>query len=124
MYYPTVVKKIALNNGQPFHLAAWVKIGNTPIIGVNSERCSCKFHRVHQDGTSGYHLHAEMDLLRQLDPAWKIKEINVVRFHKNGKPTMAMPCKFCKKFLLDFGIVRVNYSDWNGNMSKVYLNQD
>ncbi len=123
MYYPSVVKELAMNNGQPFHLAAWVKVGNSYIVGVNSDRCSSKFHRYHNDGTSGFHLHAEMDLLRQLDPDRGTKEINVVRFHKNGKATMAMPCKFCRKFLLDYGVIRVNYSDWNGNMKKVYLNQ-
>jgi cytidine deaminase len=123
VYYPSIVKKLAMNNDQPFHLAAWVKIGNQYIVGVNSTRCSCKFHRIHPDGTSGFHLHAEMDLLRKLNYPSDVKEINVVRFHKDGRPTMAMPCKYCRKFLLDHGVVRVNYSDWDGNMRKVYLNQ-
>lgn len=113
VYYPSKAKEIALNNEQPYHLVAWAKKGTSVVFGTNTVRCSAKFERTHPDGTKGYHLHAEMDLIRKFKPG-DVSEINVVRFSKEGKLTMAKPCEYCQRYLKDYGIKKVRYTDWNG----------
>ena len=114
MYYVNKLKKIALKNNNDFHVIAWTKIGSSIITGVNTGRCSLKFSREYPDGTLGYHLHAEMDLLRKLRKN-SVNKIYVARFTKGGKLTMAKPCKYCEKYLRDFNIKKVYYSNWDGN---------
>jgi hypothetical protein len=123
VYYPPIVKQIAMNNNQPFHLAAWTRIGTSWITGTNSGRCSSKFRRVHPDGTLGFHLHAEMDLIRKFEPG-TLREISVARFTKDGNITMSMPCKYCKQFLREHGVKKVRYTDWNGEWSILDLTKD
>ncbi len=113
MYYLNKAKKIALNNEQQYHLVAWARKGTSIVFGTNTERCSVKFGRTHPDGTKGYHLHAEMDLIRKFKPG-DISEISVVRFSKSGELTMSMPCKYCQRYLKIYGVKRVRYTDWNG----------
>ena len=114
MYYPAKAREVALNNNQPFHLAAWTKRGNSIVFGTNSERCSTKFKRIHPDGTKGFHLHAEMDLIRRFKRG-TVKEISVIRFSKSGEVTMSKPCCFCQKLLRQHGVKRVRYTDWDGS---------
>ena len=114
MYYLNKARDIALSNSQQYHLVAWSKKGTSIIFGTNTIRCSAKFGRTHPDGTKGYHLHAEMDLIRKFKPG-EVSEINVVRFLKDGSLTMAMPCKYCQKYLKQYGVKKVRYTDWNGN---------
>ncbi len=84
------------------------------MFGTNSSKCSVKFARRHPDGSIGYHLHAEMALINKFDIG-EINEIHVVRFKKNGDMTMAKPCVYCQKFLKQYGIKKVHYTDWDGN---------
>lgn len=120
MYYLNKAKKIALNNSHSYHLVAWAKRGTSVIFGTNSSRCSTKFERVHPDGTKGFHLHAEMDLIRKFEPG-TLRQINVVRFSKAGKLTMSKPCEYCQAFLRKHGVKKVNYTNWDGTWSSMKL---
>ena len=79
VYYKA--RDLALSNNHDYHLAAYTKVRSTYRLGVNSNKKSVKFKRRYRDGTFGYHLHAEMDLIRQF-PEGSVKEITVVRFMK------------------------------------------
>lgn len=120
MYYPSELRIKALNNSHVFHLTAWAKVGKSYIYGINSDRCSTRFARRYNDGVIGYHLHAEMDLLKKID-GMGITEINVVRFSKKGVPTMARPCRYCQEFLKENGIKKVHYTNWNGEWEMMRL---
>lgn len=120
VYYPSDARTMALCNDHVFHLTAWAKNGKSYIYGVNSNRCSTKFGRRYTDGVMGYHLHAEMDLLRKIRGTG-IKEISVARFTKRGLPTMARPCKYCQHFLKAGGIKKVNYTNWDGIWEEMKL---
>lgn len=123
MYYLYNAKNIALKNDHIFHLFAWTKIGKSYVYGVNSTKSSTRFGRRYPNGLMGYHLHAEMDLLKKIK-GFDVKEISIVRFTKSGTLTMAKPCRFCQKFLKKAGIKRVNYTDWNGSWKILKLNQE
>ena len=114
MYYLNKAREVALSNKQQYHLAAWAKKGSSIIFGTNSVKCSARFERTHPDGTKGFHLHAEMDLIRKFKPG-TLKEISVVRFSKKGFPTMSKPCCYCQAFLKKFGVKKVYYTDWDGD---------
>mgnify|MGYP001293490940 CR=1 FL=1 len=120
VYYLERAKHIALNNDHAYHLVAWAKRGSSVVFGVNSDRCSTKFERIHPDGTRGFHLHAEMDLIRKFEPG-TLSNINVVRFSKNGKLTMAKPCVYCERFMRKHGVRTVRYTDWGGRWKTLYL---
>lgn len=114
MYYLTKAREVALNNSHEYHLAAWAKKGSSVIFGTNSDRSSTKFKRIHPDGTEGFHLHAEMDLIRQFKPG-EVSAIRVARFAKNGTPTMSKPCLYCQRFLRKHGVRKVHYTEWDGS---------
>ena len=120
MYYPPFVREVAMNNEQPFHLAAWVKKGSSFVYGVNSSECSTRFRRKYRDGQIGYHLHAEMALLKKCKEG-EIDTIKVIRFSKNGSITMAQPCPYCQKFLRQYGVKRVFYTNWDGEWESLKL---
>lgn len=113
MYYLNKAREIALNNSHQYHLAAWTKRGSSVIFGMNSSRASTKFKRIYADGNEGFHLHAEMDLIRKFKPG-EISEITVVRFSKNGRLTMSKPCLYCQRFLKRHGVRKVHYTEWDG----------
>lgn len=117
MYYDAVVA--ARNNNHTFHIAAYTKIGNSYVVGINSNRSSTKFLRKYPDGTISGHLHAEMDLLRQLKNI--PSHITVVRVNKNGELTMAKPCKYCQHFLKLYGVRSVTFTNWSGEFETLYL---
>ena len=123
VYYLDKARSVALNNSQQYHVVAWAKKGSSIVFGTNSIRCSTKFERVHPDGTKGFHLHAEMDLMRQFKPG-TLKEIAVARFLKNGSPTMSKPCCYCERFLKNFGVRKVYYTDWSGQWKIMRLQSD
>ncbi len=50
--------------------------------------------------------------------------VYVVRFLKDGTPTMAKPCRFCQKTLYENGVTRVRYTDWNGKWVKMALTEE
>jgi len=114
------MRKEAMNNAHIFHLTAWAKVGKSIVYGVNSYRCSTRFQRLYTDGQKGYHLHAEMDLIRKIK-GLNVREISVARFIKSGRPTMAKPCKYCQKFLKEAGIKKVKYTNWDGKWETLKL---
>ena len=62
-------KQAALNNGQQYHLAAFLKRrGRIVKVGVNTDKTHPKFKRQYEDGTWGSHMHAEMSVLRYAKP--------------------------------------------------------
>ena len=120
MYYPSKARDIALSNNHNYHLVAWAKRGSSYVYGTNSDRCSVHFERTHPDGTKGFHLHAEMALLKKLRPG-TVREIRVARFLKNGNTTMAKPCEYCRRFLREHGVRRVYYTNWKGGWDLMRL---
>ena len=118
MYYKA--RKLALNNNHGFHIAAFTKVRGSYRWGVNSDRKSAKFKRKYSDGSYGYHLHAEMDLIRKCEEG-TVKVIHVIRFKKNGTVTMAKPCTHCQRFLRDHGIIKVYYTNWDGKWEVMRL---
>jgi len=118
VYYKA--REMAMGNNQPFHLAAFTKVGGSYRWGVNSNRKSTKFRRKYRDGSYGYHLHAEMDLLRKTRHS-EVSVINVIRFKKDGEITMAKPCIHCQKFLKERGVRKVHYTNWDGKWETMRL---
>lgn len=113
------LRKLAQANGHGFHLAA--AGGNT--VGINRTANSAKFPRKAKDGTRIFSVHAELDLLLELQRTGKRvpKKITVVRFLKNGELSMSRPCLGCRKYLRAAGVEQVKYSDWNGNFKQETL---
>jgi len=118
VYYKA--RELALNNNHSFHLTAYAKVGSSYRWGVNSNKESAKLKRKYKDGTYGYHLHAEMDLIRKCKEG-TVKVIHVIRFQKDGKVTMAKPCTHCQGFLRDHGIIKVYYTNWDGKWEVMKL---
>ena len=116
VYYEA--KDRALRNGDIFHLAAFTRDG---MIGVNSQRRStAKFRKRYSNSRETYHeIHAEVDLVihSKVIP----ERINVVRFFKDGTPTMAKPCIHCQNFLRQKGVKRVRYTNWDGDWEEMKL---
>jgi hypothetical protein len=113
-------KDIALSNEEQFHLVAFVKNKNSYHWGVNSSRSSAKFERRYPDGSFGYRIHAEMDLIRKLPPG-SLRQISVIRFKKNGDITMSKPCRYCQRFMRLHGIKKVRYTNWDGDWEVISL---
>jgi len=61
-------------------------------------------------------MHAEMDALRYAKDGDTLK---VIRFLKNGTPTMAKPCKFCLKLIKKYNLESVQYTNWDGKWEEV-----
>lgn len=109
-----LARQAALNNEHAFHVAAILKRNKSVIrIGANSTQTNPKFGRPYKNGHYGYHLHAEMNVLRF---ARQGDEITVLRFNSRGELTMGKPCHLCEKFLREVGFKEVTYSDWNGEL--------
>jgi hypothetical protein len=108
----------ALRNGDIFHLAAFTRDGK---IGINSQRRNtAKFRKRYSNSRETYHeIHAEVDLVihSKVIP----ERINVVRFFKDGTPTMAKPCVHCQNFLRMKGVKRVRYTNWDGEWEEMKL---
>jgi len=116
VYYEA--KDRALRNGEIFHLAAYTRDG---MIGVNSQRRNtAKFRKRYSNSRETYHeIHAEVDLVihSKVIP----ERINVIRFFKDGTPTMAKPCIHCQNFLRMKGVKRVRYTNWDGDWEEMKL---
>jgi deoxycytidylate deaminase len=117
----TKAKCVAMNNGEPFHLAAMLWRGKSLVrIGTNQEKTHPYFHRKYKNG-SAHNLHAEMDVLRFAKPG---DTIVVMRWSAKGELTMAKPCPYCHKFIKEAGITEVTYSDWDGEMKTLYMENE
>lgn len=117
MYYEARNK--ALSNNGLFHLAAFASKKGP--VGVNSmSRRTAKFKRRYSDSKDTYHeVHAEVDLILRLREV--PERINVIRFFKDGTPTMARPCIHCQNFLRIKGVKSVRYTNWNGDWEEMRL---
>ena len=118
MYYKA--RDLALSNNEPFHLVAFVKNKNSYYWGVNSSRLSAKFERKYPDGSFGYRIHAEMDLIRKFPPG-ALRQVNVIRFKKDGSVTMSKPCTHCQRFMKAHGVKKVRYTNWDGEWEEMEL---
>ena len=63
-------------------------------------------------------IHAECDAALK---AAQGDTIVVVRVMKNGKLTCSRPCEKCMRFIKDYGIKKVYYSDWDGTMKELSI---
>ena len=89
-------KKLALNNGRDYHIAAILRRnGNIIRVGENTNKTHPRYKRQYEDGTWAAHMHAEMNVLRFSKPG---DELEVMRFSKCGHNlTMAKPCALCER---------------------------
>jgi len=110
VYYEA--RERALNNGRVYHLAAILKRGKTVVkVGANTSKTHPRFQRVYPDGTTGSHMHAEMNVIRFAKPG---DTLEVIRFLKTGGHAMAKPCEHCMKHIRDAGIKKVRYTNPSG----------
>ena len=117
MYYEA--RKRALNNGRVYHLAAVLKRRNKAIkVGENTSKTHPRFKRTYEDGTTGSHMHAEMNVLRFAKPG---DTLEVLRFLKTGGMAMAKPCKHCMEHIKEAGIVEVRYTNENGEWESMKI---
>lgn len=42
----------------------------------------------------------------------------ITRVHRNGTPTMSLPCSVCARFISMANFKRVYYTDWNGELKR------
>ncbi len=64
----------------------------------------------------GYHsIHAEADVILK-SRIHKPDTLVVVRILKDYSLTCSYPCKKCQQMIKDFGIKRIIYIDWNGQV--------
>tara|TARA_A100001515_G_scaffold55321_2_gene43689 strand:- start:1859 stop:2215 length:357 start_codon:yes stop_codon:yes gene_type:complete len=111
VYYEA--RERALNNGRVYHLVAILKRGRKVVkIGENTCKTHPRFKRTYPDGTTGSHMHAEMNVLRFAKPG---DTIEVMRFLKTGGMAMAKPCEHCMKHIRRAGIKKVRYTNEEGD---------
>jgi len=113
-------KELAVNNGRTFHLAAILRRnGGVVRIGENTDKTHPRFKRQYTDGTWASHMHAEMNVLRFAKPG---DTIEVIRFSKCGHHwTMAKPCRLCMAAMRDAGIIKVRYTNWEGEWEEIKI---
>ena len=117
MYYEAREK--ALNNGRVYHLAAILKRRKTVVkVGDNTYKTHPRFKRVYPDGTTGSHMHAEMNVLRFAKPG---DVLEVIRFKKSGGRAMAKPCEHCMRYIREAGIKKVRYTNSQGDWETMKL---
>ena len=114
------VREQALKNGHKFHVAAILRRnGKIVRVGTNSDKTHPRFKRTYSDGSTGAHMHAEMDVIRFSQPG---DELEVMRFRRSDNQlAMAKPCKFCMKHIEESGISKVHYTDDNGVWANIIL---
>lgn len=118
MYYEA--RERALKSGGLFHLAAFTR-NDRNRIGVNRHgKNSAKYFRRYKNSRDTFHeVHAEVDLILKLREV--PDKIHVVRFFKDGTPTMARPCIHCQNFLKHKGVKVVRYTNWDGEWEELRL---
>ncbi len=110
-------RKVALNNSQNYHIAAILIRNGVPVkIGTNQLKTHPIAYRTYLNGDEAANMHAEMDVLRYAKSG---DSLRVIRFLKNGKPTMAKPCRFCLKLILKSNLDSVQYTNWNGEWEEI-----
>jgi len=111
VYY--TAREKAMGNGRVYHLAAILRRGKSVVkIGENTFKTHPRFERVYPDGTSGSHMHAEMNVIRFAKPG---DTLEVLRFLKGGGRAMARPCEHCMRYIKEAGIKKIRYTNRNGD---------
>jgi len=101
------------------------KMGAVLFKGGSVFRTACNNTKIHADilkyneyGTR----HAEMNVLLNIpDDVLNGMSLMVVRVNSKGLFTAAKPCKTCFTALLDRGINKVYYTDYNGQLVKLRM---
>jgi deoxycytidylate deaminase len=96
---------------------AFIIRGNTVIAAANTGKTYPEFKRTFKNGDSDYSAHAEMACIKRAESLLHLDEndvLHVMRFHKNGTITMAMPCNHCQRYIKRKNIKTVKYTDWSG----------
>lgn len=123
VYYTTKTYDLAINNKeQIFKVVAVLKRGKHIVkIGVNSDKTNPRFPQKYTDGTVGYCMHAEMNVLRWAKPGDKLE---VLRFRNDDKTKLAMakPCIHCQKYIKLAGIKKVKYTNNHGDWENLKIN--
>jgi len=123
VYYTTKTRELAINNKeQIFKVVAVLKRGKHIVkIGVNSRKTNPRYPQIYRDGTIGYCMHAEMNVLRYAKAG---DTLEVLRFRNddNTKIAMAKPCKHCQKYIKQVGIKKVKYTTNKGVWERLRLN--
>lgn len=116
MYY--TAREKALSNGRVYHLAAILWRRKIAIkIGENTYKTHPKFGRIYPDGSEGYHMHAEMNVLRFAKPG---DTLEVMRFC-GTRYAMAKPCPHCMRFIREAGIKKVRYTNKSGEWETIKI---
>lgn len=109
MYYQAA--QAARNNNYPFHLAAILWRGKTPVaIGINCNKTSPKYKRQYKNGCD-YQQHAEMAVLKHARPG---DVLEVFRVSKTMEFTMAKPCPHCMRQIEAANLKKVRFTNWDG----------
>ena len=119
-----LAKNMALKSTSKFRLGAvLVKRGRVISTGFNMMN---KSHPIMQkysediDFTLG--LHAEVHACIGVAASdLYASELWVCRLYKSGQFAMAMPCKVCRRFLIDVGIKKVHYTNLEGKVEWLIL---
>lgn len=111
-----IAREMAMNNDQPFHLAALLWRGKNKLIriGINSARGRREWVRFYSGVTTNsdraYCSHAEMDAIQDARPG---DVLEVIRWTKDGQVTMAKPCVHCRNRIKRLGL-KVRFTNYSG----------
>jgi len=95
--------------------------GKSSVFGLNGNNERPEFKRSFEDGKECFVSHAEMDAVSKLRKIYNNDVLYVARFTKDGKVSMAKPCKYCQEYLKRKGISKVRYTDWAGEWQRMTL---
>lgn len=111
-------KELAMSNGREYHLAAILRRGKQVVrMGANVSKTHPRFKRTYSDGTTGSHMHAEMNVLRFAEPG---DTLEVMRFGKR-KLAMAKPCEHCMQHIREAGIKKIRYTNARGTWEEIRI---
>lgn len=102
-----------MSNGLGFHLGARLRRGRKLRGHIVREGINQRKSHPFAVNTPCQSRHAEMDALVAARPG---DHLEVMRWHRDGKLTMARPCRYCSALIVAKGIATVTYSNWEGEM--------
>ncbi len=111
-------RELAMSNGREYHLAALLRRGKQVVrMGANVSKTHPRFKRTYSDGTTGSHMHAEMNVIRFAEPG---DVLEVMRFGKR-KMAMAKPCEHCMHHIREAGIKKIRYTNARGTWEEIKI---
>ena len=98
--------------------AVLFKGGSVIRTACNNTKVKTSLLKYNQFGTR----HAEMNVINNI-PEDVLRDLSlmVVRVNRKGELTCAKPCSSCFKALLDVGVNKVYYTDYNGEMVRLRM---